>query len=81
MKSEKIIQTRDFDEDLDIFLKQGYRLDMIKPADAPVEAVLSSANHTIKLRSRDRLRGSNTDWVTGRAGMEYRDLIPGRLGG
>jgi len=22
-----------------------------------------------------------TDWVTGRAGMEYRDLIPGRLGG
>ncbi len=22
-----------------------------------------------------------TDWVTGRAGMEYRDLIPGRVGG
>lgn len=24
---------------------------------------------------------SSSDWVTGRAGMEYRDLIPGRLGG
>jgi len=23
----------------------------------------------------------NTEWVTGRAGMRYRDLIPGRLGG
>src|SRR5206468_11860225 len=22
-----------------------------------------------------------SDWITGRAGMEYRDLIPGRLGG
>jgi hypothetical protein len=23
----------------------------------------------------------NTPWVIGRAGMRYRDLIPGRLGG
>lgn len=76
-----MIYTRDFDSDLDIYLRQGYRLDMIKPADAPVEAVLSNANHTIKLRSTNRLRSSNVDWVTGRAGMAYRDLIPGRLGG
>ncbi len=26
-------------------------------------------------------RANNAAWVTGRAGMQYRDLIPGRLGG
>jgi quercetin dioxygenase-like cupin family protein len=26
-------------------------------------------------------RASDSEWVKGRAGMEYRDLIPGRLGG
>jgi len=26
-------------------------------------------------------RGAGEDWARGRAGMEYRDLIPGRLGG
>jgi mannose-6-phosphate isomerase-like protein (cupin superfamily) len=28
-----------------------------------------------------RLRDANEDWYVGRAGMQYRDLIPGRLGG
>src|SRR5262249_14415839 len=28
-----------------------------------------------------RLNSTNDVWYVGRAGMEYRDLIPGRLGG
>src|SRR5262245_50397922 len=28
-----------------------------------------------------RLNATNDAWYVGRAGMEYRDLIPGRLGG
>lgn len=80
----------------------GYRLDVIFPADAPREAVLSEppavaggsiSDTTISNRPRTiRLKlaethdqphatASSSDWIVGRAGMEYRDLVPGRLGG
>lgn len=76
----------------------GYRLDMIFPADNPREALMSKGGETIRLTKSvppavaggDFLnRGSKaspatagaSDWITGRAGMEYRDLIPGRLDG
>lgn len=70
----------------------GYRLDMIKPADAPCEALMSkgresvrlvlSSNFSWPLRGEEPTEiGTQNEWVRGRAGMEYRDLIPGRLGG
>ena len=83
-------QCEDFDKELDSLLKQGYRLDMIMPADEPREALLSkdgeylrvcsNAEHTEKSSAVSALK-SSSEWITGRAGMEYRDLIPDRLGG
>jgi quercetin dioxygenase-like cupin family protein len=74
----------------------GYRLDMIMPADAPRVALLSADGVSVRLEL-DRTQATMTAspaqefvltrataadaWVVGRAGMHYRDLIPGRLGG
>jgi quercetin dioxygenase-like cupin family protein len=73
----------------------GYRLDMIMPADNPRVAVVSRDGAAVRLEvasaptvtqpNRNEFvltRTSAADaWVVGRAGMQYRDLIPGRLGG
>lgn len=62
----------------------GYRLDMIFPADSPREAIMSISDTQIRLQASpsDKEPSSDTvDWHTGRAGMMYRDLIPDRLGG
>lgn len=73
----------------------GYRLDMIKPADAPREALLSKGGEMVRLVStfgvptsvgsspvaKPTKVGTQSDWVIGRAGMEYRDLIIGRMDG
>jgi quercetin dioxygenase-like cupin family protein len=48
---------------------------LLVPADPPV-VVPPLAPALIVSRA-----GSDADWGTGRAGMRYRDLIPGRLGG
>lgn len=74
----------------------AFRLDMIMPADAPRLALLSGQGVTLRLAvgadppfvvaqheptlliTRASTRNA---WVQGRAGMEYRDLIPGRAGG
>ena len=96
------------DEAIDHYTTQlGFRLDMICPADAPREALLSKDGETIRLMSEPPPLGGGSemgddstwaetyspianmppvdadgsDWVIGRAGMEYRDLIPGRMGG
>lgn len=53
----------------------GFRLDMIMPADAPRIATVSG--HGVVLR----LEAPNRPTEAGRAGMHYRDLIPGRMGG
>ena len=80
----------DLDEAIDHYTKQlGYRLDMIKPADAPREALLSKDGETIRLVIENHPVGEapppllrkEGSWIKGRAGMEYRDLIPDRLGG
>ncbi len=93
-------------DDLDVAIQRytndlGYRLDMIKPADAPREAILSKGGEMVTLVSASGVLnsfgvptlvgsspitepaefGTQNDWVIGRAGMEYRDLIPGRMGG
>lgn len=73
----------------------GYRLDMIMPADAPRVALLSNQGVCVRLEvarpasdtppsDRNAFVLTRADatgaWGLGRAGMHYRDLIPGRLG-
>jgi quercetin dioxygenase-like cupin family protein len=70
------------DEELDSLLKDGYRLDMIMPADDPREAIVSKGRDQIRLSTSDNPKSKTQNpKSTGRAGMEYRDLIPDRLGG
>jgi quercetin dioxygenase-like cupin family protein len=71
----------------------GFRLEMIVPADAPRAAVVSGHGISLRLESDEPEKPTsheaekpvisrmNSDWHVGRAGMQYRDLIPGRLGG
>ncbi|PCJ55584.1 MAG: hypothetical protein COA70_00405 [Planctomycetota bacterium] len=67
--------------------QHGFRLDAIFPADAPRTAEMSADGVRLRLDidtpAIDKLaiETGDGDWVTGRAGMEYRDLIPSRLGG
>jgi mannose-6-phosphate isomerase-like protein (cupin superfamily) len=84
------IQTEDLERSVAEYQARGYRLDMIFPADDPREALVSKDGESIRLiRSPDLGRGfdasleggSSDTWIKGRAGMEYRDLIPDRLGG
>lgn len=73
----------------------GYRLEMIMPADDPRIALLVGDGRRLRLESDQpivtvphptqefvvtRLLQDDA-WHVGRAGMRYRDLLPGRLGG
>ena len=100
---DTVITCDDLDAAIDHYTQtQGYRLDMIVPADSPRAALLSNGDDTIRLekcvppavaggvlapgevKSPPATAGGtdwNTDWIMGRAGMEYRDVIPGRLDG
>lgn len=82
---------------LDVLRRSGLRLDIIYPADDPHTAILGHGDERIRLTSRpdappipDALPDFIPEFVLtrasdgageGRAGMLYRDLIPGRLGG
>src|SRR4051794_5404664 len=79
--STEVLETRDLDDGIDRFLRSGYRIDMIMPADAPREVLMSKGASTVRLRSKNRIHSGNTDWTIGRAGMRYRDLIPRQPGG
>jgi quercetin dioxygenase-like cupin family protein len=70
----------DLDKEIESLLGEGYRLDMIMPADAPQIAVLSNKDQTIRLTTDPRSAIGNPQ-SKGRAGMEYHDLIPDRLNG
>src|SRR5262245_35864953 len=73
----------------------GFRVEMIAPADSPCVAVISGDGMTLRLEAETEVRTSpdnemefvvnrpaaDDPWIEGRAGMQYRDLIPGRLGG
>jgi quercetin dioxygenase-like cupin family protein len=92
-----VLTVPDLDEALDFFRRLGFRLEMIVPADAPHTALLSGQGVTLRLEtvaahiaSADSMtdapefvisRQRDAVWHAGRAGMQYRDLIPGRLGG
>jgi len=87
----------DFNRALDLLRGLGARLDSIYPADDPHGATLSHDGAVIHLTSRpDAPRPSaqlpefRPEFILtragaasgeGRAGMYYRDLVPGRLGG
>ena len=101
------ISCENLDEAIEHYtVSEGYRLDMISPADAPREALLSKGGESIRLVKGSECQGPGFDlskklypnpeiqaselgtrnselgtWVKGRAGMEYRDLIPDRMGG
>lgn len=86
----------DFDAALELLRGAGLRLDVIYPADKPHTAILAQEGCTVRLtsepeapppggplafRSEFVLTRSGVAGGEGRAGMLYRDLIPGRLGG
>jgi quercetin dioxygenase-like cupin family protein len=82
---------------IDDLERDGFRLNLIYPADDPHSAELSRDDETVRLTSRPAapapaealpafapefiLTRAGTASGDGRAGMLYRDLIPGRLGG
>lgn len=81
MPEYETVSCANLDEGIDQYLRQGYRLVMITPADAPRNALMSKYGSAVKLCSTARRQTTNSGWITGRAGMMYRDLIPDRLGG
>lgn len=75
--SEIAIACTDLDAAIEFYTGElGFRLDMIMPADAPCHAVVSGHGIAVRLEA-----GGAIAQAPGRAGMFYRDLIPGRLGG
>jgi quercetin dioxygenase-like cupin family protein len=76
--------------------RQGFRLDVIFPADDPASAVLTRGGDQVRLttagapplpdrppqfRAEFQVTHASDTAGQGRAGMLYRDLVPGRLGG
>jgi hypothetical protein len=94
--NEQELVCADFDAALARLQAEGARLDVIWPADAPHSAIITHQGRRIRLTAQpDAPRPSclpafQPEFVLtragagsepGRAGMGYRDLIPGRLGG
>ena len=86
----------DLNAALDDLRGEGFRLDSIYPADDPHTARLSRGEEVVRLTTRPGeplpeefppfapefvLTRAGEQGGQGRAGMLYRDLIPGRLGG
>ena len=76
-------QVDDIEKSIDEFVEEfGYRLESIFPADNPVLAELSRDDLVVRLSAPPRKPGDKAgQWVEGRAGMQYRDLLPDRQGG
>jgi quercetin dioxygenase-like cupin family protein len=95
--SEREIVCEELNAGIEDLRRQGFRLDLIYPADDPVAAVLSNGADAVRLTTRsgapepsDKLAPFAAEFVLtragasparGRAGMLYRDLIPNRFGG
>ena len=94
--SEREIVCEDLNLALNDLRREGFRLDLIYPADDPHSAVMSRGGETVRLTTvpgAERPSGTLPPFAPefvltrgggcgeGRAGMFYRDLIPGRLGG
>lgn len=94
--AQTVVPCPDLAEAIEFFTNRlGFRLKMIAPADAPRIAVISGHGLQLRLESNESSESAPDDsegliitrlhsadaWHVGRAGMEYRDLIPGRVGG
>lgn len=96
MTKEVEVSPNDLDAEIEHYTNAlGYRLDMIFPADNPREALVSKGGESLRLVAGAKhnaqsqapqvlidsgpLRGD--EWIVGRAGMEYLDLIPARMDG
>lgn len=80
--SEIVLHCEEIDSALAYYTGSlGFRLDMIFPADAPRVAELSGYGINLHLHTNAPQGAISEDWHVGRAGMHYRDLIPGRQGG
>jgi quercetin dioxygenase-like cupin family protein len=95
--SEREIVCGDLGAAIDDLRGEGFRLDLIYPADDPHTATLSREGDCVRVTRRpdaplppDLLPLFESEFVLtlagvlpaqGRAGMLYRDLVPGRLGG
>jgi quercetin dioxygenase-like cupin family protein len=94
--SEREIVCEDLSLAIGDLEREGFRLDVIYPADDPATALLSRAGDSVRVTTpgapplADGLPPFTPEFVLtkagasagqGRAGMLYRDLIPGRLGG
>lgn len=95
--SEREIVCSDLSVAIDDLRSQGFRLDLIYPADDPHTATLSRKGDRVRVTRRPEAPGPSdllppfaAEFVLtlagalpgqGRAGMLYRDLVPGRLGG
>ncbi|MGE5183614.1 MAG: cupin domain-containing protein, partial [Acidobacteriota bacterium] len=90
--SELVLACADLDAAIAWFERLGLRLETIEPADDPAIAVLADDRARVRLE-RTGARAAVTappslvitragdGWHRGRAGMQYRDLLPGRFGG
>ena len=95
--SEREIVCADLGPAIDDLKREGFRLDLIYPADEPQTAALSNGPESVLLTTlpgaaapSDRLPPFAAEFVLtragaspgqGRAGMLYRDLVPSRFGG
>ena len=90
----EVVTCDDVDEGVDRYGELGYTLLAIGPADDPRWALLGDGrNPSARPVRLERRRSTATaptasaeanpadDWVVGRAGMRYRDLVPDRWGG
>ena len=75
------IRCADLDAALASHQALGFRLDTILPADDPAELVLSRGDEQLRLVRDAPPRAHDGGWHRGRAGMDYRDLVPDRRGG
>lgn len=94
--SDRDIVADDLEAAIEELRSQGFRLDLIYPADEPQTAVMSRGGEAVRVTTPgalalpERLPPFEAEFVLtrtgatprqGRAGMLYRDLIPSRLGG
>jgi len=95
--TERQVVCADLNSAIDDLQQQGFRLDLIYPADDPHTASLSNGHESVRLTTdanapsvSDALPPFEPEFILtraggaaghGRAGMLYRDLIPRRLGG
>ena len=93
---DQIISCDNLEKTLDHYIDTlGYTLEYIFPADSPRTAIVFNKKSRIQLGTDEILdyhvpavqqsfvhtKGNSSNWGIGRAGMQYRDLIPDRQGG